>query len=281
MASMSIIWMNGSLLEAADASLSVLDRGLTWGLGLFETLRAYRGKLWALDEHYARMKRGGEVLEIRIPSMPEMMDALTSVMDANSLSDCGVRVMVTAGTGGIDPHSPTTGEPSVIATAWPLGDYTALYEAGAHLITVPELGRSLPGIKSTSYAASVAGRLAAQRVGADDALFVSGHGTVLEATASNVMIVLGSTIVTAPVADGILPGVTRSTVLDVASALGLHCVEREISVAELVEADEVLLTSTLREVYPMGSLDGQGLKLGPRAAELRGALRDRILQTLS
>ncbi|HVL82017.1 MAG TPA: aminotransferase class IV [Actinomycetota bacterium] len=276
---MARVWWNGEIVDEADARTSALDRGLTWGWGLFETLRCYGGRPWALGEHMERLRAGAVVLDLPVPTDEEVARAFEGVMGANGLSDCGVRITVTAGSGPPDPHEDPAGPPNVLVTAWPLRDYSDLYARGARLVTLVGQGRAMAGIKSTSYGLSVAGRIAARRGGADDALFVEQDGRVLETTGANLFAIRGSEIVTAPTGD-VLPGVTRGTVLQVARELGLRTVESDMLLDDLFASDEVVLTSSLREVYGVSEVDGRPVRTGPLAAELRAAYRARVLEIL-
>ena len=277
---MSIVWLNGRLCAEDDALIPVLDRGVLWGYGLFETMRAYNGRLWAFDEHHTRLRTGAEVVGLDVPDGATMRRALTDVLAANELEDAGVRITMTAGTGPVDPQSDPTGPQTVLGTAWPLRDYGALYEEGAALTTIAGGGRPLAGIKTTSYAVSVAGRVIARRAGADDALFVGDDGRVLEATGSNIFVVRGDALVTPPLSEAVLPGVTRRHVLDVAPRAGLETVEESLTLDDLFDADEVVLTSSLREVYPARSVDGRELKRCGMAAKLRDVYHAAVLDSI-
>ena len=277
---MSIVWLNGELVSAAEAVLPALDRGVLWGYGLFETMRVYGGRVWALDEHLQRLSRGGEVIGVKVPAPEQIGHALDEVLRANELSDAGVRVTMTAGTGPPDPHAEISGPPNVLATAWALADYRELYEHGAAFVTLPGGGRPLAGVKTTSYAASVAGRVVAQRAGADDALFCGEDGRVLEGTGSNLFAVRGDLLVTPPLTDHLLPGVTRRHVLNVAQHAGLRTAEVPLNLDDLFTADEVLFTSSLREVYPARSIDGREVGRGVVVDKLRDAYHDAVLKSL-
>ncbi len=277
---MSIVWLNGELLPEERAVVPALDRGVLWGYGLFETMRAYGGRVWAFGEHCERLRAGADIIGLEVPDETVLRSALDDVLTANGLSDAGVRVTMTAGPGPSDPQSDPTGPPTVLATAWPLRDYTDLYEQGAALATIAGGGRPLAGIKTTSYAVSVAGRVIAGRAGADDALFIGDDGRVLEATGSNIFAVRGNALVTPPLSEAVLPGVTRRHVLGVAGRTGLETVEGSLSVDDLFRADEVVLTSSLREVYPARSVDGRQLKRCGMAAKLRDAYHAAVLESI-
>lgn len=271
--------MNGQLLEPSEAKISALDRGVLWGYGLFETMRAYHGRVWAFDEHYARFAAGAEVIDIPLPDPGSLRDAALSVLAANSLEDAGVRITMTRGAGPEDPAADADQAPNIIVTAWPLADYAELYTNGATLVTIPG-ARPLSGIKTTSYVVSVAARVSARRAGADDALFVADGDRVLEASASNLFVVRGDDLVTPPLGD-VLPGVTRGHVIDVAVRRGFEVNEAPLRLSDLYEADEVVLTSSLREVYPARSVDGREVRRGPVCERLRAAYRSAVDAALS
>lgn len=275
---MALVWLNGELTEADEAVLPALDRGVLWGQGVFETLRAYSGRPWAVEEHHRRLAAGADALEIEPPDLEGVRRAFGEVLEANGLGDAGVRVTVTAGAGPPEPHAAADGRPSTIVTAWALPDYEGLYADGAALVTLPG-GRPLAGIKSTSYAPSVAGRITARRAGGDDGLFVGPGEEVLETTGSNLLVCSGKTLSTPPLGE-VLPGVTRGTVVEVARELGYEVAERRVLLDELFEAEEVLCTSSLREVYPVRSVDGRPTRRRRVAERLRGAYRERVLREL-
>ena len=277
---MSVLYLDGQLVRAQDARVSALDRGLLSGYGLFETLRAYGGKPWAFGDHYARLRQGAELIALDIPVAEVLAGAITDVLAANDLGDAGVRVTVTGGVGPVDVQSDPDEPGSLIVIVWPVRDYTDLYEKGASLVTLPQGARPLAEVKTTSYAVSVAGRVFARRAGADDAVFLGGHKRVLEATGSNLFIASGDRLRTPPLDDAILPGVTRSYVMDVARELGFAVDEEHVYIDDLIAADEVVLTSSLREVYPAASVDGRALKRIGVADRLREAYAALVRRTL-
>jgi branched-chain amino acid aminotransferase len=278
---MARIWLNGELVAPEHATISVLDRGLLSGHGLFETLRAYDGAPWAVGDHYERLVAGAEWIDVDIPDEASIDAALRDTVRANGLSDAGVRVTITRGPGPLDPQSEADATPNMFVLAWPLRDYTTLHADGAVIVTFAQGARSLAHVKSTSYAMSVAGRVFAKRAGADDALFTSDDGRVLEATGSNIFAAKGTLLVTPPLDEGILPGVTRRYVIAVAREIGFDVEETPLAVSDLPGADEVVLTSSLREVYPARSIDGVRMKRAGVAERLRDAYRARVLSVSS
>jgi len=277
---MALIWLNGELVPPEKATISVLDRGLLSGHGLFETLRAYEGLPWAVDDHYERLIAGAEWIDLALPDEASFAEAMRDTLRANELTDAGVRVTFTRGSGPVDPQSEADAEPNMFVLAWTLRDYTALHADGADIVTFSHGARSLAHVKSTSYAMSVAGRVYAKRAGADDALFTSDDGRVLEATGSNIFAASGDRLVTPPLDEGILPGVTRRHIIAVADEMGYEVIQAPLRVGDLSEADEVVLTSSLREVYPVRSIDGIEMKSAGVAERLREAYRRRVLSAL-
>lgn len=277
---MSLVWLNGEIQSAAEATIPALDRGVLWGFGLFETMRAYGSRVWAFDEHYRRLCKGGETVGLSVPQPADLRAALDEVLRANSLEDAGVRVTITAGAGPPDPQADPDRPPNVLVTAWALRDYTALYRDGVALITVAGGGRPLAGVKTTSYAVSVAGRVLARRAGADDALFVGADGRVLEATGSNLFVLREGHLSTPPLSEAVLPGITRGHVIEVAKRSGFEVDERELVLDELFTAEEVLLTSSLRELYPVRAVDDRDVKRGAVIEELRNAYHSAVLEQI-
>ena len=259
---MAQIWLNGELVDAAKAMVPALDRGVLWGQGLFETMRVYAGRVWALDDHLERLHTGAAAIDVPVPPASTLEKAIADVLGANDLHNAGARITITRGTGPVDPQADADGPPNVIVTTWTLHDYTKLYADGVALVTIPGGGRPLAGLKTTSYVVSVAGRIIARRASVDDALFMGDGGRVLEATASNLFVAEGARIVTPPLEDGVLPGVTRRHVMRVAVDLGLTVVEEPVTLARLFGADDVVLTSSLREVYPVRAIDGRDVPRG-------------------
>jgi branched-chain amino acid aminotransferase len=276
----SVLWLNGKLVDTASATVSALDRGLLSGYGLFETLRAYDGKPWAFDDHYDRLRQGSELIALDIPDAASLRAATRETLEANGLVDAGVRLTITGGAGPTDVQADPDSPPNVIVIVWPLRDYTELYENGAALVTLPQGARPLADVKTTSYAVSVAGRVFARRAGGDDALFLGGHKRVLEATGSNLFIASGDALRTPPLEDAILPGVTRRYVMEVAREVGFTISEEHVYVDDMLAADEVVLTSSLREVYPAASVDAQPLKRTGVAERLRDVYETLIRKTL-
>ncbi len=252
---MSLIWVNGSLLDPSQATLSVFDHGLTVGDGVFETMLAYRdtGLAFAAD-HLRRLRASAAGLALVVPYEDDaLMRAIDEVVAAEAPGDASIRVRVTV-TGGAGPLGSDRGgaTPTVIIAAatqkpWP---------ETAVLAPVPwprnERG-AVAGLKTTSYAENVVALHAAHDVGADEALFCDTQGNVCEGTGTNIFAVLDGELVTPPLSTGCLAGVTRAVVIASHGAT-----EKNFALDDMKRASEVFITSTTREVQTVRSIIGLG-----------------------
>ncbi len=253
-------WVNGRLVDAATAAVSLHDRGLRSGEGVFETLRTRGGIPWRLDAHVARARAGMQALRLESPPAEVLREAVLGVLeplDANTA--WAVRLIVTPGvvevSGPWPPKPHPSAVPTVLATAHRIDDHDDdLPEVSA--ITLP-LRRSLPRIKTLSYSAEMLALREAAVAGADTALLVDTDHEVREAATANVIARFGARIVTAPDDGRILAGITRADVLDLLSSFGLDVEQRGLHRREILLADEVILTSSIAGVTACVEVDGE------------------------
>lgn len=278
-----LAWVDGRLVPTAAATVSVHDRGFRGGEGVFETLRAYGDHPFRLSAHVRRAAEGAAELGFHL-DQGRLADACRTTavanLDAHGGADSVVRL--TASAGRIDPDSPfpgvPVGEPTVVVTSHPLRPDPAVWERGVSAVTVP-LARELPHVKAVSYLVSLTARRRAREAGAHEALLTTPDARVLEAAAANVFAVVDGGLVTPPVREGLLAGVTRGVVLEVAARLGLPVDERPLPVTELAAADEALLTATTREVVPLVTVDGRPVgdgRPGPVTGRLHEGYRAEV-----
>ncbi len=232
------IWLDGRLREAGEAAISPLDRGLTLGDGLFETILFENGEARRLPAHLARLAHGAGVIGLKLPEF-DAAAIIAETMAANGLSDGVARLTVTRGAGPRGVLPPADATPTVIVTAGPPPP-----ERGpAHCIVSRTTRRNehspLAGIKSTNYLDNIIARQEAAARGADEALLLNTVGRVAEATIANLFIVLDGRLVTPRAADGALPGVMRAELI----ARGAE--ERAIMPLDLARASEAFLSSSL------------------------------------
>jgi branched-chain amino acid aminotransferase group I len=276
-----IIYLNGKLVAAHEACLSPYDHGFLYGHGLFETMRAYRGKVFYLQAHLERLAHSMSLLHW--PALPDdgkLEQAVDAVLAANQLLDASVRLTVSRGVGGTRPQPSTCGSPTVILFAGPFVTLSPeSYEQGWSLATVSirrNLTSPLCSVKSANYLDSVLARAEAQQLGAEEALLLNTDDMVAEGTMSNLFFVIQGKLVTPDRASGLLPGITRSVVLRLAEATGMAVEERSITPEEVALASEIFLTSSLLEIMPVTKLDRRWVnngKPGPVTRQLSTAYK--------
>lgn len=259
-------WIDGELVPAREARVSVFDRGFRSGEGVFETFRAYGSHVFRRDDHIRRATAGADVLgfELDASVLSEAVEAtIAANLDALDGQDSVVRL--TATPGQLDPDAPwpsrTVEGPTIVVTSHPLAVDDDLHREGVSATAVP-WSRELPSVKAVSYLSAAMARRQAQAQGAYEALLTDDRGHVLEGASSNVFAVTRGTLVTPPLSAGLLAGVTRSVVLEVAAADDLTVEERPLTLADLTTADEAFLTATTREVIPLVRVAGQRIGTG-------------------
>jgi branched-chain amino acid aminotransferase len=258
---MTHVWANGVLLDADAARISPFDHGVLVGDGVFETVRVYGGTPFAWRRHLDRLAHSARGLGLAVPDRDELRAAADSVLRANKLTEARLRITVT---GGIAPLGSERGEspPTVIVAAsdirpWP--PTTAVVIAP----WVRNERGATAGLKTISYAENVRALAYAQERGAGEAVFANTRGELCEATGSNVFVVHDGSVLTPPADAGCLLGVTRALVLELCAESGIPCGEPALSVDALADADEAFLTSTVREVQPITTVDDYRLPHAP------------------
>ncbi|MFF0475594.1 aminotransferase class IV [Streptomyces sp. NPDC004284] len=250
------LWVNGGLHDAETALVSVLDHGLTVGDGIFETVKAERGETFALTLHLERLTRSARGLGLPDPDLDEVRRACAAVLEANPMELGRLRITYTGGLSPLGSERGDAGTSLVVA----LGE-TGRRPDSTAVITVPwtrnERG-ALTGLKTTSYAENVVALARAREQGASEALFANTVGQLCEGTGSNVFVVVDGKILTPPVSSGCLAGITRALAVEWTGAE-----EADLPLDVLESADEIFLTSTLRDVQAVHRVDGRELPGAP------------------
>lgn len=275
------MWLDGRVVPAGRARISVFDRGLLYGDAAFETVRVYEGRPFRWHQHRRRLKATLARLSIPFPRF-DLRKAVGEVVEAACLPNAAVRLTITRGVGeGLAP--PAGLEPTVLLIPRAIPD--GLPEARANGVSVIRLpfgqGRHgfTTGHKTTDYAAAVQGRILAGKAGAFEALYVEEDGTISEATTSNVFAVRDGAVITPPIAAGCLPGITRELVLEIADKAGIPTKEEALRADAVPAMDELFLTGSVIEIVPVVRIDGTPLGAGAPgeiAKRLGQAYRRRV-----
>jgi branched-chain amino acid aminotransferase len=251
------VCVNGRLCEPEEAYVSALDAGFLLGDGLFESLRATAGEPYLLERHLRRLLQAAARLEFAcLPSADEIRSQVLRTLRRAALPEAYLRITVTRGTGGLG-LAPPGGPPTVVIAALPAPSLTPAGGAIAAAL-LPRARGPRTAAKSTSWQSSVVSRRRAQASGADEGLYVSARGNVLEGVSSNVFAVMDGRLMTPPVGH-CLPGVTRARVLELARAHGLAALEAPLSVEVLMNAQEAFVTNAVQGLRALASVDGASL----------------------
>jgi branched-chain amino acid aminotransferase len=273
----SLCNVDGEIVPEADARVPVLDRGFLFGDSIYEVVRTRGPHPFAWAEHFARLRASAQALGLRLDLDDRALARrIASTLEAAGNGDSYVRVIVTRGTGSapnIDlAYAP--GPPRWIVIVRPLVPQTGKPSQLAIVDRLRTDRRALdPAAKSGNYLNNVLALAEAKAAGASDCLMLNGEGFVTEASTSNVFARVRGVWCTPPLSAGILAGVTRGLLLDFLRAGGERVDERNLTPAELREADEIFLSSTLRDVAPVTHLDGRALHGGDAGPETQGLLR--------
>lgn len=247
------VHLNGRVVAGSDAQISIFDRGLVYGDGLFETLRAYAGRPFGLNAHLARLRSSAAFLGISVPRRPWLRD-ITALLKHNQLlkTDAWVRITLTRGVTPPALLPPSRTRPTLIIAAGALDAWIGdAQRRGVRVVLLPFFRNGfLAEHKALNYIPAVLGRGVAARHGAFEGLFVDADGLITEGTTSNVFVWRHRHLLTPPVA-GILPGLTRQLIIQAATADGLRVSERPLTTQDLLDAEEAFVTSSLVEVVPV------------------------------
>lgn len=272
----ALIYLNGRWVRRAAARVSVLDRGFMYGDGIFETLRAYRGMPYLLDEHLERLHESANILALPLPRV-DWRKQTAALLRRNRLleDDAWIRIVVTRGESAPGLLPAMRAKPTIVMMTGPMRVRRVMMSA----TLLPFAQESfLAEHKSLNYLLGVVGRAYAARHNADEGIYVGNNGALREGTTSSLFLVRDGSLYTVPTI-GILPGVTRRIVLDLAFRAGIRTIERPLHAQDLFEGDEAFLTSSLQEIVPLVHVDnrpiGEG-KPGPVTRQLQRLYRAAV-----
>ncbi len=283
-----IVFLNGNLVPRSTANISPFDHGFLYGYALFETMRAYSGRIFLMNRHLDRLIRSAESLSIPLGNT-DIEEACYNTLNSNNLEDARIRLTVSIGEGDGIPDLPSHPNPTIFIIAT---HYTPLpaevYQNGFKAVTSSIQQNSRPPLsrmKTANYLNSLLARQEAKAAGVNEALLLNERGALCEGSTSNVFIVLNGSLITPNVDSGCLAGITREAVITLALTLGISLIEREIIPDELAQADEAFLTNSLLEIMPLVEVDSNPIghenqqgKPGPMTRRIMEAYGELVVR---
>jgi branched-chain amino acid aminotransferase len=274
------VYINGKLYDKADAKISVYDHGLLYGDGVFEGIRVYDGKVFRLKEHVDRLFESARAIKLEIPlSREQMTRAIQDTVAANEKRNGYIRPIITRGAGtlGLDPRK--TSDPQVIIIVDDIALYPPeLYESGLEIATVATIRNHPaalnPRIKSLNYLNNIMAKIEGIQQGCLESLMLNHKGEIAECSGDNIFLAKAGVLYTPPIDAGILKGITRDVVLELARDAKLRVEETALTRHDVFVADECFLTGTAAEIIPVVKCDGRVIgngKPGPITRQLHEA----------
>lgn len=274
-----LVYLDGEILTIEHAKVSVLDHGYLYGDGIFETMRSYGGVIFKLDEHIQRLHRSAEAVFINISlSDDEIREELHNLLSLNNLKYAYLRMSVSRGAGGIGLSPKLCPKPTTLIIARQFRDYPEeYYREGVGIVSI-NTNAGLPDAvtpvaKTSNYLKNILGKIYAEDLAAFETVFINALGKVTECTVTNIFCVKNGKIVTSDESTGILPGITRATVIEIAGNAGIEVEEKEFGIDELKQSDECFITNTSVEIMPVTNIDGKKVGTG-QVGEITGSLTE-------
>ncbi len=278
---MPVVYVNGRITDAASAVIPVFDHGFLYGEGVYETLRTYAGEPFLFEPHMRRLRRSGGMIHLEVPGTDEeMMQKIRETMAAEpGLKEAYIRILITRGVGELTYNLAATPVPSTVIIVKPFPEPPAAHFTDGIALALVSVRRNHPSalnprIKSNNLLNNALAMQEALRQGAEEALMLNQQDEIAECSQSNFFIVKDGHVFTPPVTAGLLPGITREFVLDVARDAGVPAEERTLSTADMWSADEAFITGTTREITPVVKVDGR-----PFGAGTPGPITLKLLET--
>ncbi|MEM4311477.1 MAG: branched-chain-amino-acid transaminase [Nitrososphaerales archaeon] len=275
-----LIYLNGKFVPKSEAKISVYDHGLLYGDGVFEGIRSYNGIVFQLKEHIDRLYASAHFIKLKIPmTKEEMIKKVIETLKVNQLTNAYIRIVVTRGEGdlGLDPRKCST--PNVFIITEPVPPYFGrdVKQEGLSCI-ISSFRRNSPDalppeIKSLNYLNNILAKMEAIDNNADESIFLDSRGFVCEGTGENIFIIKDGKVYTPPTSASILQGITRKRTIRLLRDINLEIIEKDITVFELINADEVFFTGTMAEIAPVSKINGRIISNGKA-----GPITTRIIE---
>lgn len=285
------VYINNSLIPESEAKVSVFDHGFLYGDGIYETMRAYEGVVFMLDEHIRRLYRSASFIQLGIPkNTAEIKSAIHKTLKANSLKNAYVRLTVSRGSGKIGLDPALCAKPTFVIITNEFKDYPcSFYKKGVKLI-ISSVKRNLkeainPQIKSLNFLNNILAKIEAKKKNAYEALMLNSRGHLTEGTICNVFFVLkkkNKAVLCTPSVDcGILDGITRNIILELAQKNGIKTEEGKFKKEDIYRASEVFITNTTMEIMPVCKIDSASYQIGTITKLLHEAYKENVKAYLS
>ncbi len=281
------VWIDGEIVEGDEARIPVTDHGLLYGDGIFEGIRVYRNRVFRLDAHMKRFEAGARGIALELPGGIDAVRAIVlATVRAFGADEAYVRLIATRGEGSLSVDPTTCPQPRLICMV----DHVRIYpldklSSGLDLVTSslrrPSPDVLDPRIKSLNYLNNVLAKLEARQRGADEALMLNAQGMIAETSVANVFAVREGVLLTPPATDGALEGVTRATVMELATTLGIPVREQTLSRFDFFAAEEAFLTGSGAGIVPIRSLDARAIgrgRPGPIFEKVRVAFSEAVAE---
>jgi len=275
------VFLNNDIINADKAKVSVSDAGLLYGMGLFETMRACNGVVFEMDAHLDRLLDSAKKLSVGNTYDSEFIaEAVNKTLEANKLKDARLRLTITGGSASTDQDEP---KPTLLITATEFKPYPPeYYKKGVMVVLCPyKQNASDPvyGNKTTSYMSRMLGLKFVHQNKAAEAIWFTTDNRLAEGCISNVFVVKDSEVLTPPTNTPVLPGIARKTVMKLAEQSAIRCSEKDLTINDLLDADEVFLTNVIMQVMPVTKVEKHdigGGKVGPVTRELQKRFDDFV-----
>ena len=273
----NIAFLNGRFIPLEKAAVSVEDRGFQFGDGVYELIRAYRGRLFHPEVHLERLRESAAILSLRVPyGTRRWLSILKEALKRSGYRDAKLYIQLTRGTAPRNHPFPGKVRPTVVVTVRRLVPVSDLIrKRGVAIVTTPDVRWARCDAKSVNLIANVLAKQYAVDSGAFEAVFVSEAGLITEGSGSNLFIVKDGRLVTPAKGPKILSGITRDLVIGLAKSEGVEVIERSVTLEDLISADEVFLTSTSLEILGVVKVDGKPVASG-RPGPLTRILTERF-----
>ncbi len=278
-----IVYLNGSLVTPSEARISVFDHAFLYGYGLYETMRAYHGKIFLLERHIRRMLKSAEIIGLgqKLAGI-DLPKACSDTLAANGLQEARIRLTVSNGASDHAPWLEAGGAPTIVVTARPYAPFSPEKYREGFKIGIASVRRCRQSVvatmKSVNSLASVMARMEAAAQGLDEALLLNDDGYLAEGGGCNVFFVKSSRLVTPSLDNGILPGVTREVIMELADSLKIVTTEGTVGIGVIKKCDEAFVTNAMIEVMPVTSVRDQSGRVTTIGAGKPGKITMRLME---